>query len=124
MSPVARGSLGYAATSTAVSARAFGRRCPLWRLWRGVGVGEREVERVGLFLDLGREGRGARIAVAGGDEAFRCRCGFCAVLRREFGVFSSRVFLKVCLGFGDKVFFGRYGHLVFTGPRSVVIAAG
>ena len=54
------------------------------RGFRGcVGVGELEVDRVGLCLDLGREGRRARIAVAGGDEALGGRFGFCDELRGD-----------------------------------------
>ena len=64
--------------------------------WR-VRVGELEVDRVGALLDLGREGRGASIAVAGGDQALGCRFGFCDELRGEFRIVFSRLFLEVCL---------------------------
>ena len=86
-----------------LAARGF-RRCLGW-CWRGIGgVGELEVDRAGAFLDLRRQGRGARIAVAGGDKAF----GFCfrlveELLRDKAGILPSRLFLKDCLGFGVEV---------------------
>jgi hypothetical protein len=53
-----------------------------WR-WRDIGVGEVEVDRVRLFLDLGHEGRRARITVAGGDKAFGFYFCFAEELTRD-----------------------------------------
>ncbi len=100
----------------------------LWTLPLAPGcfsIGELELEGVGLFLDLRREGRREHAAVPGGNQALGLVLRLGHELRRDPAMLSPLGDLfEIGLGLVGRVLLGGNGDLVLAGTRAVTASTG